>query len=512
MTELCDLSAIELRRLIGRKQVSPVELLDSCLTRIAATNPTLNAMVAMDEDTARLAAMRAEFEMMQGEVLGPLHGLPIGIKDLQATKGLRTTWGSLLYEHHVPDEDEPGVANVRAAGGIVLGKTNTPEFGAGANTRNRVYGATGNPFDPSKTCAGSSGGSAVALAVGQVPLATGSDYGGSLRTPAAFCGVVGFRPSPGVVPAPDRAAQLMPWVVHGPMGRTVKDAHLLLRAQIDIDRRDVHSSADALHIPEVLEPTDLSSVSVAFSVDLGCAPVDRKIAEVFGERVGRLQSLFARAEAAQPDFSGIHFVFDVFRGIAFVAQHGERLTKHRSRLDTNVVDNTERGLRHTMDEVARAHLEQTKLYHRVLRFFERHDVLITPAASISPFPHAQLFVDEINGQKLENYMRWLTIAYAPTMTLCCAASIPCGVDHAGMPFGLQVIGRRGNDTRVLEVAVALEQYFRDEADLRRPEPDLASLHAHSKREAVGAQTSGAGRRPRRSRQPKPAERGDPARR
>ena len=194
MAEACDLSAVEARALIGRKALSPVELLDSCLTRIDKTNDAVNAIVAMDAGAARKRAKVAEEAARRGEELGVLGGLPIGVKDLQATAGLRTTWGSLLLKDNVPAEDESSIASVRRAGGVILAKTNTPEFGAGANTTNRVYGPTGNPFDPTKTCAGSSGGSAVALALGQVPLATGSDYGGSLRTPAGFCGVVGFRP------------------------------------------------------------------------------------------------------------------------------------------------------------------------------------------------------------------------------------------------------------------------------------------------------------------------------
>src|SRR5918992_2607890 len=265
MTRPCELPAVEARRLIGAKKLSPVELLDSCLDRIAATNPKLNAIVAMDENAAKTAATAAENAVMRGDDLGLLHGLPLGIKDLQATQGLRTTWGSLIYKDHVPAEDEPLVANLRSHGAVILGKTNTPEFGAGANTTNRVYGATGNPFDPAKTCGGSSGGSAVALAVGQAPLATGSDYGGSLRTPAAFCGVCGFRPSPGTVPGTERSASLTPFPVNGPMGRTMADLHLLLKAQIDLDKRDPFSSEDCLLIAKPLEPIDLGTIRVAVS-------------------------------------------------------------------------------------------------------------------------------------------------------------------------------------------------------------------------------------------------------
>jgi amidase len=475
MTDASDLSALEARRLIGTRKLSPVELLDSCLKRIDATNPSINAFVAMDEERARDDARLAEEWVMAGETLGALHGLPVGVKDLQATEGLRTTWGSLIYKDHVPTEDEASVANVRGAGAIIVGKTNTPEFGAGANTTNRVYGATGNPFNPKLTSAGSSGGSAAALALGQVPLATGSDYGGSLRTPAGFCGVVGFRPSPGVIPSVDKAAALLPWGVTGPMARSVGDAHLLLKSQLSIDVRDPFSSSDNLDIPDQLTGADLSSVRVAVSPDLGCAPVDKAIAAVFAARMKTFGHVFNEVEERAPDFSGVHDIFEVHRGLAFVAQHGERLATQRELLDRNVIDNTERGLKYSLEDVAKGNVEQTKLYKRVLSFFDDVDVLICPAASVSPFPHKQLFVEKINGETMPTYMRWLAIAYAPTMALCCVAAIPCGVDDKGLPFGIQIIGPKGADARVLEIAFALEQVLAGIPDTRRPVPDWRKL-------------------------------------
>jgi Asp-tRNA(Asn)/Glu-tRNA(Gln) amidotransferase A subunit family amidase len=475
MTEPCDLSALEARRLIGNRKLSPVELLESCLARIERTNPAVNAIVAMDAATARKRAAEIEQAIGRGEDVGLLAGLPIGIKDLQATAGLRTTSGSLLFKDHVPAEDEFGVANIRRAGGVILAKTNTPEFGAGANTTNRVYGPTGNPFDPSKTCAGSSGGSAVALALGQVPLATGSDYGGSLRTPAAFCGVAGFRPSPGVVPAVDRAASLSPFSVHGPMGRSIADAHLLLRAQVCRDKRDPFSSRDGDGVPAELTGADLASVRAAVSPDLGCAPVDRNIAATFTERVARFRHAFKEADTRAPDFANVHEVFETLRGVHFVAAHGERLAKSRDLLDRNVIDNTARGLALSLGDVSRAHVEQTRLYKRVLAFFKQVDVLVCPAAAVSPFPHSQLFVEAINGETLPTYMRWLAITYAPTMALCCAAALPCGVDHVGMPFGIQVIGPNGADARVLQVAHALEQVLAGDKATARPVPDAAKV-------------------------------------
>ncbi|MGI9421869.1 MAG: amidase, partial [Hyphomicrobiaceae bacterium] len=457
MSKPCELSAVEARRLIGNKQLSPVELLDSCLAQIEATNDGLNAVVAMDAESARETAKNAERAVMQGEPLGTLHGLPLGIKDLQATGGLTTTYGSLLYKDHVPDDDEDTVANLRDEGAIIFAKTNTPEFGAGANTKNRVYGATGNPFDPSKTCGGSSGGSAVSLATNQMPIATGSDYGGSLRTPAAFCGVVGFRPSPGVVPGPDRSSLITPFSVNGPMARSLADLHLLLKGQVDIDKRDPYSSDDVMRIPEELAGIDLGSLSVAFSADLECAPVDAAIRGTFESRIKTFAHVFGETAEAAPDFANVHDVFETIRGIYFVGSHYERLANHRDLLGPNVIDNTERGLELTAKDVAFANVEQAKIMRRFGDFFSDFDVLICPGAAVSPFPHEQLSVREINGETMPTYMRWLAITYAPTMALACAAVLPCGVDDQGMPFGIQVIGPNGSDGLVLEVAYALEQ-------------------------------------------------------
>ena len=475
MTKPCDLSAVTARRLIGAKKLSPVELLDSCLERIEATNKTFNSVVAIDEKAARKAAKQAENQVMRGDELGLLHGLPLGVKDLHATAGLKTTWGSLIYKDHVPKEDEPGIAQLRREGAIILAKTNTPEFGAGANTRNRVYGATGNPFDPEKTCAGSSGGSAVALALGQVPIATGSDYAGSLRTPAAFCGVVGFRPSPGLVPTPDRAVGLSPFQVNGPMGRSVADAHLLLRAQVGVDNRDPWSNDNAMRLPEYLMDIDLGGLRAAFSTDLGCAPVDDGIARTFQARAKTFAGVFAEAQFVEPDFDGIHEVFEAFRAFNFVGAHAERLAKHRELLDRNVIDGTERGLEVSMAKMGAAAVKQAQLYKRYLAFFEEVDVLITPAAAVSPFPHAQWFPETINGETMPNYTRWMTLAYALTTVLPAVAVIPCGIDEHGMPFGIQIAGPNGSDGLILEIAHALEQVLADNPATRRAVPDLSKF-------------------------------------
>ena len=475
MTELCDLGAVELRRMIGAKEISPVELLETCIARVEAVDGAVNAMVTRDFERARETAKAAERAVTAGDALGALHGLPIGIKDLNTTQGLRTTKGSLLYKDHVPEADERMVAAVRAAGAIVLGKTNTPEFGAGANTRNRVFGATGNPFDPTLTPAGSSGGSAAALATGMVPLATGSDFGGSLRTPAGFCGVVGFRPTPGTVPDETRAVGLTPLSVQGPMGRSVADAALLLSAQVDDDPRDPFARAvdpALLRAPEVV---DLSRLKVAVSEDLGCAPVDDGIRAVFRSRIEKLAPLFGSCEARDPELGSVHQVFEILRGVNFVAAHKARLEEHRDLLGPNIIDNTERGLKYSLADVAWANLEQTKIYRRFIAFMDQVDILICPACAVSPFPHEQLYVAEINGQAMDTYMRWLAITYGITMTTHPVALLPCGRDDRGLPFGIQVVGRYRGDAQLLRIAHSLERVMAADEDLARPLPDLEKL-------------------------------------
>ncbi len=471
-TEACDLSAVEARRLIGVHQLSPVELLESCIARIELTNSAVNAFVALDLDKARADAHAAEalFTSMSVADQPLLYGLPIGIKDLEETAGLRTTFGSLLHRDYVPAKDEPSVAAVRRAGGIVLGKTNTPEFGAGANTVNRVYGATGNPFDSNLSCGGSSGGSAVALALGMAPLATGSDMGGSLRTPAAWCGVVGFRPSAGLVPDATSTVALSPFAVLGPMGRTVADAHLLLRAQIDLDRRDPFASGDHAIIPAVLQPADLRKVRAAFSTDLACAPVAAATRADFERKAKTIAPLFASTGHRDPQLDGVHEAFEVLRAIGFVAAFEAPLRDRRADLGVNVIDNTERGLAYSLADVARAHAVQTRLYRDMLTMFDDFDVIIAPATALSPFPHAWRAPETIDGTAMPTYMRWLALVYGFTMTLCCVACIPCGRDHLGLPFGIQIAGPRGADAKVLAIALALEQALANNPETARPIP------------------------------------------
>ncbi len=483
MSEPCDLSAVKARTLIGRRALSPVELLASCIGRIEATDHAINAMVARDFERARAAAKTAEAAVMRGERLGALHGLPVGIKDLTETAGLRTTFGSPIYRDHVPAHDERMVADLRAAGAIVIGKTNTPEWGAGANTRNAVYGATGNPHDPAKSAAGSSGGSAAALAVGQVPIATGSDMGGSLRNPASFCGVVGFRPSPGVVPSAKRGLGWSPLSTEGPMGRSVADLCLLFSAMTadhaedplaaTIHGRMVRQPGDVFPPP----PVDLASLRVAITPDFGFAPTENHIREVFAEKTGLFRHLFATAEDTTPDCSGADEAFAILRAKNFLAAHLEKCRKTPNLVGPNVHANVEEGLRYSAQDVARAEVLHTNYYRRWQRFYSDFDIILSPCMTISPRPWRELYPAEIDGRPTKNYFHWLALPYAVTLATHPAVALPLGRDRSGMPFGLQIVGPRGGDAFVLGVAAALEAALAGDPRTARPPVDIAKLMA-----------------------------------
>ncbi len=457
MGELPDRSARELRALIGRKAISPVELFDACCERIEQVDPAVNAMVARDFERGREAARKSEAAVMRGDKLGILHGLPVGIKDLTPTAGLRTTFGSLLYKDQVPETDDLTVARIRAAGGIVIGKTNTPEFGAGANTVNRVYGATVNPFEPTLSCAGSSGGSAVALATGMTPLASGSDMGGSLRTPASFCGVVGHRTSPGAVPSDTRRYGWTPLSVDGPMGRTVEDAALLMAALVGATAHDPLSRdltpEQFLH----LERVDLGSLRVAFSADLGGMPVSRDVRRHFEACAKKLESLFRCAEWRDPELGEVHRIFGALRAVAFADVFADYVDQHRRIAGPNVIANREWARTVSVADVGRAHADQTNLVRRFQSFFDDFDLLICPAASVTPFPVEDVYVAAIDGERLETYITWISITYAITLTTHPATVIPCGLGPTGLPFGLQIVGRWRADAHVLQAAGAFEQ-------------------------------------------------------
>jgi len=479
MTMLCDLPAVELRRLIGTRRISPVELLRDCLTRIEAVNPAVNAVVALDAEAGLKAAREAEAAVMRGEKLGALHGLPIGVKDLNDTAGLRTTYGSPMFRDHVPTKDERVVAALRAAGAIILAKTNTPEFGTGGNTLNDVYGATGNAFDPALSCAGSSGGSGVALATSMLPLCTGSDTGGSLRKPASWSAVVGFRPTPGLVASEKRRIGWSTLSVHGPMGRDVADTALLLSAMVSADPRDPMANP-LLADPQALalrRPVDLAALRVATTVDLGFAPVAPSIRRTFLARIGAMAPAFGRCEAEDPDMAGIDRAYRVIRCANFLAGFRHYYERDPALLGRNTRGNYEEGLRYSLADLAAAQAEQTRVYRAFQAFFTRHDLLLLPCQALTPFPKELPFPTEMEGIPLTGYFETSGVTYGISMMGHPAICIPCGLDENGMPFGLQVVGPRGGDAFTLDAARALEQHFSAIPECRRPTPDLAKLAA-----------------------------------
>ncbi|MGA9866608.1 MAG: amidase family protein [Acetobacteraceae bacterium] len=485
MTEPCDLTAVEARRRIGQRLLAPSALLESCIERIEAVDAAVNAMVARDYAGARIAARLADEAVARGDALGLLHGLPLAVKDLDDAAGMPTTFGSPIFRENVAATDSRMVAALRGAGAIVLGKTNTPEFGAGANTRNAIHGVTGNPFDPSRSAAGSSGGSAVALATGMVPIATGSDTGGSLRNPASFCGIVGFRPTPGLVPSERRPLGWSPLPVLGPMARTVPDVCLLLSAMVADDACD--PLATTVHGAAIRQsedfarpaPIDLSRLRVALTPDFGFAPTERRIAEIFAEKTSLFRHVFARAEDTTPDCAGADEAFEVIRSVSFLAAHAEKVRTRPDEVGPNVRANVAEGLRYSAADVARALALQTALYRRWQDFFGGFDVILTPSITVSPRPWRELYPAEIDGRPTRTYFHWLALAYAVTLAGHPAVSLPMGVDHAGMPFGLQVVGPRGGDAFVLSVAASLEAVLADDRRTARPIPDLGRLRTAS---------------------------------
>ena len=476
-TELIEQTAVELRRLIGSKAVSPVELLEACIARIERVNPFINAVTATCFERARAEARAAESAVMRGDALGLLHGLPLGVKDLEPTEGLLTTWGSAIFRDHVPQEDIELVARLRRAGAIVAGKTNVPEMGAGANSRNEVWGATGNPFNPNLNAGGSSGGSAAALACDMLPVCTGSDTGGSLRIPAAKCGVVGFRPSPGIVPSVRKLLGWTPISVVGPMGRTVEDACLQMAASAGMHAGDPLSyPLDPLGF---LNPAgiDLSNLRVAWTEDFGTCAVDEGIRATMRSKIGAMQHLFKRCDKIELDLGEAHRCFDVLRAEAFVAGMHAAYQRDPASLGPNSRANYEMGAQMSLLDSAWAQAEQTRLIKRFQAAFADYDLILSPTTPVSPFPWTQLYADTINGEKQANYYRWLALTYVVTLTTHPALALPCGLDHADMPFGLQIVGAFRADHQVLGAAHAMEKAFAADAQLRRPRPDIASLRA-----------------------------------
>ncbi|MEO0618950.1 MAG: amidase family protein [Pseudomonadota bacterium] len=448
---LIEKSATEVVALLVNGAVSPADLIDALQQRIEAVDTSVNALPTLCFDRARDHA-----RALVGQTYGPLHGLPVVIKDLSAVSGVRSTSGSPIFAEHIPNRSSHGVERIEASGGIVYAKSNTPEFGAGANTFNEVFGATRNPWNTRLSAAGSSGGSAVALATGMAWLAHGSDMGGSLRNPASFCGVVGLRPSPGRVLSGPCADPFDPLSTDGPMARTVDDVALFLDAMcghdpreplsLDAPARTFRKAAAARHRP----------ARIAFSSDLGIAPVDPEVADICRAAALRFEGLGVIVEEAAPDVSQAHEVFQVLRAHAYATGMSDLLAEHRDALKPEVIWNIEKGLALTSGEIGVAQRGRADMIAGAASFFETYDLLLTPATIVPPFPIEERFVSSCNGVKFETYIDWLAIVYAITLIGHPALSLPCGFTREGLPVGLQMVGRSRGEAALLAAAGVLE--------------------------------------------------------
>jgi amidase len=462
--------------MIRDEEVSCREVLAAHLEQIERVNPSVNAIVTLIEDEARAAADEADRRIANpgtdGRPIGPLHGLPVVVKDLEPVAGVRTTFGSRVYEHHVPDVNALFVDRILDAGAILIGKSNTPEFGAGSQTFNEVFGRTRNPYDLSKTCGGSSGGAAVAVACGMASLADGSDLGGSLRNPPSYCNVVGLRPSPGRVPRWPCATPWSPLSVLGPIARSCEDAALLLSVMAGEDSRDPLSiAAKGASLSPPLPVPEPKDVRVAFSADLGGLPVAAEVFEVVESAVDVFRDLGARVEEGHPDFDGASEAFQVLRAQLFAETYGAELGNPKSRdlLKDTVVWNIEKGLSLTSKEIGEAERIRARIYENARLFLETYDFFVCPVSQVAPFPIEQEWIEEINGVRMETYIDWMKSAFFISLTALPALSVPAGFTPDGLPVGLQIVGRYRSERETL----ALGALFERETGYARRRPPIA---------------------------------------
>ncbi len=457
MNDVCFLSATEMAQRIRRKQLSAREVLEAHLKQIERLNPKVNAIVTLVAEQAMARAKQLDESAAKGRFAGPLHGLPTAHKDLLDTKGIRTTYGSPIFRDHVPQADALLAERVRAAGAVLVGKTNTPEFGAGSQTFNKVFGATHNPHDLTKTCGGSSGGAAVSLACGMLPIADGSDMGGSLRNPASFCGVVGFRTSPGRVPSVPAKTAWSALSVLGPMGRNVSDVALLLSAMAGPDGRSAMSLDDpGARFAEPLG-REFKGARVAWCGGLAGAVFEKRVMDVVARQRKTFESLGCTVEEAQPDLSGADDVFKTYRALSFYSSYGALLGAHRAELKDTVIEEIERGAKLTPADLARADLAWARLLDRVGTFMAKYEYFVLPTVQVAPFDVSKPYPHEIEGVKMASYIDWMKSCYQVTVTGLPAISVPAGFTAEGLPVGIQIVGRHHADFSVLQMGHAFEQ-------------------------------------------------------
>src|SRR6266699_2141804 len=448
--ELTHLSAVELARLIRTKKAGPFEVTQAHLEAIEKLNPAVNAFCTVAAEKSLVWAREAEAAMKRRARLGALHGVPVAIKDLTPTAGIRTTWGSTLFRDHVPTEDAEIVRRLKAAGAIVLGKTNTPEFGAGANTVNKVFGATRNPWNTALSASGSTGGGAAALAARMAPLAEGTDFGGSLRTPAAFCGVIGLRTTAGLVPKHPAA---MPWhdqSVAGPMARSAEDCALLLDAMTGLSGKSPlsapapwKSARDA-----VAKARSRRGLRLAYAPDIAGIGVDEEIERICRSAACGLRDAGAALEEIEFNLSDGRDAFLALRGEAMVGNHFDRLERIGELGD---------NLAGTISEIARAERKRAEIWHRWRALFEQYDLFLTPTAPVPPFPVEKNYPEVVEGRKMQSYIDWIGPTFLVSLAALPAASVPAGLTAARLPVGLQIVGPRFSEPMILSIAKFAEE-------------------------------------------------------
>jgi amidase len=455
--DICFMTATEMAANIRAGHLSAREVMQAHLARIEAINLKVNAIVTLHAEQAMEAAAAADEAQARGEPLGPLHGLPVAHKDLMLTKGMRTTFGSKVHEHFIPAKSALLVERQQQAGAISIGKTNTPEYGAGAQTFNAVFGATRNPYDLSKTCGGSSGGSAVALATGMVALADGTDMGGSLRCPASFNNVVGLRPSVGRVPDVPALGGWGNLSVCGPMARTVEDVALYLSVMAGPSPRDPLSiSEDGARFRAPLA-RDFKGTRIAWSSDIGGLPVDKRVTRALDAQRQVFEQLGCSVEEACPDLRDAQEVFMTLRAYAMELQLGAIMDQHPGVLKEAIVWNIEAGRKLNGTQLARAEKLRTALFERMHRFMQTYDFIVFPVNQVPPFPVEQQYVTEIDGVKMESYIDWMRSCFLVTSTTHPAISVPCGFTDEGLPVGMQIVGRHRGEFELLQIAHTFEQ-------------------------------------------------------
>jgi amidase len=457
-SEICFMTATEMVRRIRVKEMSCREVMEAHLARIKRVNPMVNAIITrISPEQVLSLADAADDDLMHGKNIGPLHGLPIAHKDLVPTKGMRTTSGSTIFKDFVPEDDGLIVERLKNAGAITIGKTNTPEFGAGSQTFNEVFGETLNPYDTTKTCGGSSGGAAVALACGMLPIADGSDMVGSLRNPGNFCNIVGFRTSPGRVPIWPSTVAWFPISVQGPMARTVKDAALMLSAIAGPDPRSPISISEPGSLFTRNLDRDFKGVRIAWSKDLGELPVDPRVTQALENQRHVFGDLGCIVEEGQPDFSKADEIFKTWRAWHYELYFAELVKTKRELLKDTIIWNIEQGQKLTGPQLGRIEALRTELCHRVRAFMETYDFMVCPVNQVPPFDINEQWVREIDGVKMDTYIDWMKSCYYITVTGLPAISVPCGFTPEGLPVGMQIVGRHNDDFGVLQLAHAFEK-------------------------------------------------------